>query len=142
MNAALKICQAMHDAQLPPMVSESPREVARAEWLYNAVEQLVRFGGDVSFQRRMRKPQGVTQAQLALAIDEFANGRLADGEVGTPALGYLLMAAERSQVDKTAATELKGPSDHPFGKIGEIAQALLEPLADDALIAQAEDDSL
>lgn len=141
MNAAL-IAQLNYENRQPPPVSESPREVARAEWLYNAVEQLVRFGGDVSFQRRMRKPQGVTQAQLALAIDEFANGRLADGEVGTPALGFMLMAVERGQVDKTAAAELKGPSDHPFGKLGEIAQALLEPLADDALIAQAEDAEL
>lgn len=142
MNAAMKICQERFDAQLPPPVSESTQEVARAEWLYNAVEQLVRIGGDVSFQRRMRKPQGVTQAQLALAIDEFTNGRLADGEVITPALGYLLMAVERGQVDKTAAAELKGDSDHPFGKLGEIAQALLEPLVDDALIAQAEDNEL
>ncbi|MCJ8207693.1 hypothetical protein [Pseudomonas sp. RGM2987] len=142
MNAALKLSQERYDAQLPPPVSESPQEVARAEWIYNAVEQLVRFGVDVSFQRRMRKPQGVTQAQLALAIDEFANGRLADGEVGTPALGYLLLAAERGQVDRTAYAELRGPSDHPLGKIGEIAQALIEPLADDALIAQAEDNEL
>jgi hypothetical protein len=37
---------------------------------------------------------------------------------------------------------LLGLSDHPQGALGEIAQALLEPLADDALIAQAEDDAL
>lgn len=142
MNAALKICQAMHDAQLPPMVSESPREVARAEWLYTAVEQLVEHECDVTFQRRMRKPQGVTVAQVALAADQFANGRLADCEVGTPALGWLLMANRRGRADRTATAELLGPSDHPFGKLGEIAQALLEPLADDALIAQAEDNEL
>lgn len=142
MNAALKICQAMHDAQLPPMVSESPREVARAEWLYSAVEQLVQFGSIVSFQRRMRKPQGVTQQQFAVAVDEYLNGRLADCEVNSPALGWLIISAGTGHIDKNAVAELLGPSDHPFGKLGEIAQALLEPLADDARIAQAEDDEL
>jgi hypothetical protein len=142
MNAALKICQAMHDGQLPPMVSESPREVARAEWLYNAVEQLVQFGSIVSFRRRMRKPQGVTQQQFALAVDEYLNGRLADCEVNPSALGWLIISASTGRIDKNAVAELLGPSDHPFGKLGEIAQALLEPLADDALIAQAEDAEL
>lgn len=142
MNAALKICQAMHDAQLPPMVSEGPREIARAEWLYNAVEQLVQFGSIVSFQRRMHKPQGVTQQQFALAVDEYLNGRLADCEVNSSALGWLIISAGTGYIDNNAISELLGPSDHPFGKLGEIAQALLEPLADDALIAQAEDAEL
>jgi len=142
MNAALKICQAMHDTQLPPMVSETPREVARAEWLYNAVEQLVQFGSIVSFQRRMRKPQGVTQQQFALVVDEYLNGRLADCEVNSSALGWLIISASTGHIDKNAVAELLGPSDHPLGKLGEIAQALLEPLADDAVIAQAEDNEL
>lgn len=140
MNAALKICQAMHDAQLPPMVSESPREVARAEWLYNAVESLLR-GVDVKVQRRWHQARIVTVAALALAVDEHVNNRLADCKVHTPALGWLLLSAN-GRADKNAVAELLGPSDHPFGKLGEIAQALLEPLADDALIAQTEDAEL
>lgn len=140
MNAALKICQAMHDTQLPPMVSESPREVARAEWLYNAVESLLR-GMDVKIQRRWHQARVVTVSDLALAVDEHVNNRLADCKVHTPALGWLLLSAD-GRADKNAVAELLGPSDHPFGKLGEIAQALLEPLADDALIAQAEDDAL
>jgi hypothetical protein len=140
MNAALKICQAMHDAQLPPMVSESPREVARAEWLYNAVESLLR-GVDVKVQRRWHEARVVTVADLAMAVDEHVNNRLADCKVHTPALGWLLLSAD-GRADKNAVAELLGPSDHPSGKLGEIAQALLEPLADDALLAQAEDDAL
>ena len=140
MNAALKICQAMHDEQLPPMVSESPREVARAEWLYNATEDLLR-GVDVKVQRRWNQARVVTVAGLALAVDEHVNNRLADCKVSTPALGWLLLSAD-GRADKNAIAELLGPSDHPFGKRGEIAQALLEPLADDALIAQAEDNEL
>lgn len=142
MNARFDICQAAHDAKLPPPVSETPEELARTEWLYNASEQLVRFGCDVSFQRRMRPAQGVTLAQFALAVDEHANGRFADYEVTTASLGYLLIAAERGHADKVAATELLGPSDHPLGKLGEIAEGLLRPLVDDALIAQAEDNEL
>lgn len=139
MNAALNICQAMHDAKLPPPVSETREEVARAEWLYNAAEDLLR-GVDVEFQRRMRQPQGVSVFERALAVDEHVNGRLADGEVHSPALGWLLLAQGRP--DKNAIAELLGPSDHPLGKLGEIAEGLLRPLVDDALIAQAEDDEL
>ncbi|MFJ4587871.1 hypothetical protein ACIP1Z_11265 [Pseudomonas moraviensis] len=141
MNAALKICQAMHDAQLPPMVSESAQEVSRTEWLYEATEQLVRFRTDVKFQRRLRPAQGVTVAQFALAVDEHVNGRLAGCEVTTPALGWLLVTTD-DRPDKTAVAELLGPSDHPLGKLGEIAEGLLRPLVDDALIAQAEDNEL
>lgn len=139
MNVALKICQAMHDAQLPPMVSETREESARTEWLYNAVEQLVRFRWDVKVQRRMCKPQVVTTADFDLAVDEHVNRRLADCEVGSPALGRLLNSLVGSEPDKNAQAELLGHSDHVFGMLGEIAEKLLQPLVDDALIAEAED---
>lgn len=140
MNAAL-IAQLNYENRLPPPVSESPQEDARAEWLYNAAEELLR-GCGVSFQRRMHKPQGVTAAQFALAVDEHINNRLADSEVHTSALGWLVIAAERGQTDQTSTAELLGRSDHPLGKLGEIAESLLKPLADAALEAQAEDDAL
>ena len=90
MNATA-LAQSEFDNRLPPPVSESPLELARAEWLYNAVEQLVRFGSDVKFQRRLRRPQGVTVAQLALAADELVNARQANCDIGTPALGLSLI---------------------------------------------------
>ena len=93
MNAAL-IAQLSYENRTPPPVSESPKDEARAEWLYNAAEELLR-GCGVSFQRRMRKPQGVTAAQFALAVDEHVNRRLADCEIETSALGWLLISAER-----------------------------------------------
>lgn len=142
MNARLNICQATHDAKLPPMVSESPQEIARAEWIYGAAEMLVRFGCDVKFQRRMCAPQSVTMQQFALAVDEHVNNRLADCKVDSSALGWLLLSTMYSTPDKNAIAELLGRSDHPLGKLGEIAENLLEPLADDALTAQAEDDEL
>ena len=142
MSAVLKLCQERFDAQLPPPVSESAVEIARREWLYNATEQLVRFGQDVKVQRRLRRPQVVTVAQLALAADELANARQADCDVGTPALGWMLIANNCGRADKDSVAQLLGYSDHPFGKLGEIAEALLSPIADDALAAQAEDDEL
>ena len=141
MNATA-IAQSEFDNRLPPPTSETPRELALAEWLYNTTEQLVRFGQDIKVQRRLRRPQVVTVAQLALAADELANNRQASCEVGTPALGWLLIANNCGRADKESTAELLGPSDHPFGKLGEIAEALLRPLADDALAAQAEDDEL
>lgn len=141
MNAALKICQAMHDAKLPPMVSESAQEVARTEWLYDAAERLMR-GADVLFQRRMNPQQGVRFDEFALAVDEYVNDRLADLQVPTPSLGHLLIETKLGCVDKVSADELLGHSDHSLGMLGEIAEKLLQPLVDDALIAQAEDDSI
>lgn len=141
MNAALKICQERFDAQLPPPVSDSPQDIARNEWLYNAAEDLIR-GADVKFQRRMSSPQCVTAKQFVLAVDEHVNKRLADGDIGTPSLGWLMIENMRGRADKVSAAELLGHSDHSLGMLGEIAESLLEPLADDALIAQAEDDEL
>lgn len=137
----IQLAQLKLERRVPPPVSDSPQETARSEWLYNATEELLR-GGSVSIQRRMRKPQVVSAADFALAVDEYVNNRLADNEVHTSALGWLVITAERGQADKVATSELLGHSDHPLGKLGEIAETLLEPLADDALKAQAEDDAL
>lgn len=138
---AIALAQREFDNRQPPPVSESPQEIARAEWLYNAAEELLR-GNNVSFIRCFHGFQGVTADQFALAVDEHVNKRLADCEVETSALGWLIITAERGQVDKVSTAELLGRSDHPLGKLGEIAESLLAPLADDALQAQAEDDSL
>ncbi|MGO3543584.1 MAG: hypothetical protein ACTIOG_13965 [Pseudomonas helleri] len=136
MSALLK-AQFEHDEQLPPPVSEIAQEVAREEWLHNAVEQLL-LGCDVKFQRRMRKALGVTVAQLEAAVGEHAKGRLAAGEVVAPSIGRILIENSGGRADKVATAELLGPSDHPQGKLGEIAERLLRPLIKDALIAQAE----
>lgn len=138
---AIALAQREFDNRLPPPVSESPHEIARAEWLYNAVEDLMR-GSSVSFQRRMHAPQGVTMRDFALAVDEHINSRLADCNIGAPSLGILVIENKRGRTDKISADELLGSSDHAFGMLGEIAERLLKPLADDALKAQAEDAEL
>lgn len=138
MNARLNICQAAHDAKLPPPVSETSEELARTEWLYDAAERLIR-GSDVMFQRRMSPQQGVRFREFALAVDEHVNARLADLQVPTPSLGYLLIETKRGCADKVSADELLGHSEHSLGMLGEIAEKLLQPLAADALVARAED---
>jgi hypothetical protein len=45
---------------------------------------------------------------------------------------WLLITTAIGKADKAAIAELRGNSDHPLGKLGQIAEALLEPLADDA----------
>ncbi|TDR46284.1 hypothetical protein EDF80_105319 [Pseudomonas brenneri] len=139
--SALRETQFEHDEQLPPPVSEIPQQLARSEWLYNAAEELAR-GGSVVFKRHLHPQQGVTAYQFALAVDEYANNLLAECGVDAPALGYLLIAGMAGSKVKLEALELLGRSDHPLGKLGEIAERLLLPLADDALIAQAEDNEL
>ncbi|BCQ63149.1 hypothetical protein PBOI14_48990 [Pseudomonas sp. Boi14] len=129
------------DNRLPSPVSESDREIARQNWLYDASEQLAK-GGDVSFQRRSRSPQGITADQFALVIDEHVNGRLADCKVDTPSLGWLMIDAWNGCRRPTSVEELLGISTHPHGMLGEIAENLLKPLADDALIAIDEDNEL
>ena len=140
-NAMLEGAQRDYDNRLPSPVSETPEELARAEWLYDAAERLIR-GGDVTFQRRMNPQQGVRFRDFALAVDEHVNARLADFQVPTPSLGYLLIETKRGCADKVSADELLGHSDHSLGMLGEIAEKLLKPLVNDALIAQAEDDSI
>lgn len=139
---AMQIAQVAFDGRLPPPVSEASQELARSEWLYNATEQLVVFGSDVVVQRRLRAVQSVTQGQFALAVDELVNNRLAHCQVDSSALGTLIISALYGNPDKIAAKTLLGSSAHPLGVLGEIAQRLLEPLADDALIAEAEDREL
>lgn len=128
-----------HGRRHPPLVSDRPPDAARADWFYSAAEDLLR-GNSMSVQRRMRPQQVVSAEEFALAVDEYVNNRLADGEVHTLALGWLIITVARGQADKTATAELMGNSDHPLGKLGEIADTLLESLVDDALIAKAEDE--
>lgn len=139
MNAAMKICQAMHDAQLPPMVSESPREVARAEWIENGVEQLVDFCSDVKFKRLGHSQQGVTFKRFAEEVEQFA---ISSPCRNPSAIGEMIIGViVGSSVARGGAFDLMAVPD-PKERLRVIARRLLSPLADDALIAQAEDGEL
>lgn len=139
---AIALAQREFDNRQPPPVSESPKEIARAEWLYNAAERLIDFGLDVKVKVLGKRAQVVTIRDLALAIDEHVNNRLADCKVAEPSLGWLMLNINWKVRDQNAEEELLGRSDHVFGMRGEIAERLLTPLADDALKAQAEEAEL
>ena len=140
MNAALKICQERYDAQLPPPVSESAVEIARKEWIDNAVETLVDRRSDVKFKRRLHSPQGVTFKAFAAEVEQFA---ISSDSKSPCAIGEMVIAGllgDRS-LARDSAEELLAVVDSKE-QLRIIAQYLVEPLADDALTAQAEDDEL
>lgn len=140
MNAALNICQERYDAQLPPPVSESAVEIARKEWIDNAVETLVDRRSDVQFKRRMHSVQGVTFKTFAAEVEQFA----INSDSKSPcAIGEMVIAGLLGDrfLARDGAEDLLAVAD-PKEQLRIIAQRLVEPLADDALAAQAEDDEL
>lgn len=140
MNAALQICQERYDAQLPPPVSESAVEIARKEWIDNAVETLVDRRSDVQFKRRMHSAQGVTFKAFAAEVEQFA----INSDSKSPcAIGEMVIAGLLGDrfLARDGAEDLLAVAD-PKEQLRIIAQRLVEPLADDALAAQAEDDEL
>ena len=140
MSAVLKLCQERYDAQLPPPVSESAVEIARKEWIDNAVETLVDRRSDVQFKRRLHSAQGVTFKTFAAEVEQFA----INSDSKSPcAIGEMVIAGLLGDrfLARDGAEDLLAVAD-PKEQLRIIAQSLVEPLADDALAAQAEDEEL
>jgi hypothetical protein len=139
---AFKALQREYDNRLPPPVSETPREAAAEEWIESGVDELLNCG-DVKFQRRFRKPQGVTFEQFATAVDMHVIEACGRPGASPSVIGRLVLLGRVSSLSeiKSAADEAIGTAD-PRQTLREIAETLLRPLAGDALIAQAEDDDL
>ncbi|WP_085631516.1 hypothetical protein [Pseudomonas sp. R16(2017)] len=140
MNAALKLCQATHDAQLPPAVSETDEE---REWLEGAAEQLV-CGTDVSWKRRSGPEQKVTTAQYAEHLQLHLNQRQIDGLDDRDSFASLVLAVVVGSPSEamTHAKHLLG-TDSPVTQLEAIAADFLRPHAANAVIAEreaAEDD--
>lgn len=130
MNAALKLAQFEYDNRLPVEIDDS----AEREWVANGVEQLL-LGSDVE--------RGVTYERFAVAVDEFAMDQLGQTGISQSVLGRLILRVKYGSPAnaRTAADELLLSAD-PDKALREIAEALLRPLAADALIAMAEEDEL
>ena len=140
MSSALMICQERYDAQLPPPVSESAVEIARKEWIDNAVETLVDRRSDVQFKRRLHSAQGVTFKTFAAEVEQFA----INSDSKSPcAIGEMVIAGLLGDrfLARDGAEDLLAVAD-PKEQLRIITQSLVEPLADDALAAQAEDEEL
>ena len=140
MNAALKICQAMYDAQFPPQISEASPE---QEWLEHSAEQLV-CGMDIKWKRRFGRPQVVTFDRYCTYLQGILNQRQIDGLDDRDSFARLFLSAILgSQADSRGhAADLMGEQS-PIEAAERIAMALLKPYASDAVAAEreaAEDD--
>ncbi|MGH8463800.1 MAG: hypothetical protein ACRESP_13955 [Pseudomonas sp.] len=136
---ALRKAQFEYDNRQPVALDDG--EAARI-WVDNAADDLIE-GRDVKFQRRLYGPQGVTFEQFAVAVDEFVMGKLGVSGISQSTLGRLVLAAERRDASeaRSAAVEALASPD-PDEALRDIARKLLQPLAQDGLIAQAEDAEL
>ena len=142
MNAALKLCQAMYDAQLPPAVSEPDDQ---REWLESAAEQLV-CGSDVEWKRRFGPAQKVTSAQYAEHLQLHLNQRQIDGLDDRDSFANLVLAVVVGSPAEalTHAKRLLG-TESPVRELETIASDLLRPHAAEAVAAEreaVEDDKL
>ncbi|MDD0971643.1 hypothetical protein [Pseudomonas aphyarum] len=142
MNAALKLCQAMYDAQLPPTVSEPDDQ---REWLESAAEQLV-CGSDVEWKRRFGPAQKVTSAQYAEHLQLHLNQRQIDGLDDRDSFANLVLAVVVGSPAEalTHAKRLLG-TESPVTELETIAADLLRPHAAEAVAAEreaVEDDKL
>ena len=140
MNAALKICQAMYDAQLPPEVSEASQE---QEWLEHSAEQLV-CGVDIKWKRRYGQPRAVTFDQYCTYLQGILNQRQIDVLDERDSFARLFLSSILgSQADSRGhAADLIG-QQRPIEAAEQIAMDLLRPYATDAVAAEreaAEDD--
>jgi hypothetical protein len=140
MNHVMQIAQQAHDHRLP-FEDDEAADVAADAWLFDQAEVLVR-GSDVVFQRRFRAPQGVPYSVFATAVQAHLNQRQIDGADDEDHFAQLVIDAAAGAPCKTAAALLLGESTHTHGKLYEIAESLLKPLVDDAIIAMAEDEDL
>lgn len=132
MNAALQAAQLEWDGRQP---IEMPDDEAERIWIDNATEDLLR-GVDVEFKRHGHPKQSVTFEHFAGAVDEHVSTLLLWSAESGSVLGRLYLAARSGwkSEGQAAAAEILNDDD----KLREIARSLLEPLAKDGLIAEAE----
>ncbi|MDU9394570.1 hypothetical protein [Pseudomonas sp. zfem002] len=107
-------------------------------WIENASDRLL-AGDDVTVKRSGRPARQVTFEQFAEKLDELAMSRLEGFGVSPSALGQLVWSALCSPRDgKEVAENLLGRTS-AIEALREIADHLVEPLAEDGVIADSED---
>ncbi|UBY97484.1 hypothetical protein ACKUFS_11550 [Pseudomonas cannabina] len=102
---------------------------------------LIEHGADIRFKRRGHSARSVTHAEFLKALQMHLNQRQADGEDQEDFFAQLVMSNLYGQRNATVAGYLIGTS-HPRGKLFEIAEGFLRPLAADGVIADFEDAEL
>lgn len=136
---ALRAAQFEYDNRQPPPVIDALAD-ARLAWQEEAGERLAR-GSDIKVQRRLRAPRIVTFAEFKTHIQMLLLKRWEDGEDKGDWLAEIVIQAAFGEPCRTTAASLLG-DDKPDRRLIDIAAEFLEPLADDALIAQQEDAEL
>lgn len=136
---ALQAAQFEYDNRHPPSVADV-RTDARRAWLEEAGEQLAR-GSDIKVQRRLRTPRTATYADFKAHIQLLLLTRWEDGEDKGDWLAEIVIRAAFGEPCRATAANLL-IEDKPDQHLIELAAEFLESLADDALIAQAEDAEL
>ena len=81
-------------------------------------------------------------AEFLTAVQMHLIDRQIAGEDNEDWFAQLVVDAANGTPCKGLALRLLGDSQHTHGMLFEIAEKLLEPLANDALIAQTEDNTL
>lgn len=137
--SALQRAQWRYDNAEPEDASAAD-EAAQA-WIEDKAEQLV-GGVDVLVRARFGAPVGVSQGEFEAKVAEHLRALQEAEEDDLLAQARLLLQANAGGPVKNMVGDVVGPSDHPLGKLYEIAEAMLEPYARAGLEAAAEDDQL
>lgn len=135
----LRAAQQRHDDAEPE--DNSAYEAAADRWIEDKAENLVR-GCDLIIRRRNSPPVTVEYNTFLTAVQDHLNQRQIDGEDNEDMFAQLVIAADRGAPAKSLARNVLGHSDHPRGKLYELAIELVSPHAEAGLEAQAEDDDL
>ncbi|KPW40081.1 Uncharacterized protein ALO87_00239 [Pseudomonas syringae pv. apii] len=135
MNAAAKV--------LPPTVTPTyiPLTNPQRLWVERSADLLVVHGADIRFKRRGRPERSVTHAEYLTALQDHLNQRQKEGEDHEDLFAQLVLANFFGRASGSLAGYLIG-TGHPRGKLFEIAEGLLRPLAADGVIADFEDSEL
>ncbi|MEE1869038.1 hypothetical protein [Pseudomonas auratipiscis] len=136
---ALRASQFEYDNRQPPPMIDT-RADARRAWQEEAGEQLAR-GSDIKVRRRLRAPRTITYSDFKTHIQFLLLKRWEEGEDKGDWLAEIVIQAAFGEPCRTTAANLLGENKADQHLI-ELAADFLEPLADDALIAQAEDAEL
>lgn len=136
---ALRKAQFLYD-NAEPHDDSAAYEAAQA-WIEGSADQLVR-GCDVLIPQRFGGPVGVTHDQLIRKVQEHLVQRQIDGLDDEDWFAQIVMEGHRGVNVKGCAERLLGPCSHPFGKVHELAEELLEPFAELGMQHEAEEAQL
>lgn len=137
--SALQRAQWRYDNAEPEDASAAD-EAAQA-WIEDKAEQLI-GGVDVLVRPRFGAPVGVRQGQFEAKVAEHLRSLQEAEKDDLLAQARLLLQANSGGSVKSMIENVVGPSDHPRGKLYEIAEAMVGQYAQAGLEADAEDNEL